>query len=216
MCSSDLTVGWAAVDFEEWADPAARPDFSKAIETIRSLGVKMAATSLPDFPYGPAISTIISSEGSAAFEPLILSGKVDQLADQRQIAGLKAGLEITAKDYLKAMRIRRLIQEGFRSVFANVDLLLTPARLSPAPPLSPPLDRPLTGDRRMPEDRGLTNLIPAGNLAGLPAISLPCGFADGLPIGISLVGPPFSENLLLQIGKAFQSKTDWHQRRPPV
>jgi aspartyl-tRNA(Asn)/glutamyl-tRNA(Gln) amidotransferase subunit A len=62
----------------------------------------------------------------------------------------------------------------------------------------------------------LNGLIPAGNLAGLPAISLPCGFAAGLPIGISVVGRPFYENQLVAIGKAFQSHTDWHRRRPPV
>ena len=105
------------MDFSEWADPAARPDFAKAVETVRSLGVQMEETKLPDFPYGPTIGTIISSEASAIFEPLIQSGDVNQLADQKQIAGLKAGLEIPAKDYLKAMRIRSLMQEAIRTLF---------------------------------------------------------------------------------------------------
>jgi aspartyl-tRNA(Asn)/glutamyl-tRNA(Gln) amidotransferase subunit A len=59
-------------------------------------------------------------------------------------------------------------------------------------------------------------MVQAGNLAGLPALSLPCGFADQLPIAISLVGRAFSENHLLVLGRAFQSHTDWHRRRPPV
>jgi len=71
-------------------------------------------------------------------------------------------------------------------------------------------------DRPRPTDRGLTQLVPAGNLAGLPALSLPCGFADGMPIGISLVGRPFSENLLLTIGREFQKKTEWHLRHPAI
>jgi aspartyl-tRNA(Asn)/glutamyl-tRNA(Gln) amidotransferase subunit A len=62
----------------------------------------------------------------------------------------------------------------------------------------------------------MIGLIPAGNLAGLPALSLPCGFAGGLPVAISLAGRPFSENLLLQMGVAFQKQTDWHRRRPPA
>src|SRR5450755_3733908 len=109
----DVRVGFAPVDFSEGVDPAARADYAKALEVIRSLGVEVAQTDvkLPEFPYGAVIGTIISSEGSAIFEPLIKSGGVDQLADQHQIAGLKAGLEIPAKDYLKAMRIRALIQE---------------------------------------------------------------------------------------------------------
>jgi len=209
----EVKVGFAPIDFAEWADPAARPDFAKAIETVRSLGVQLVETKLPEFPYGPVIGTIISSEASSIFAPLIQSGNVDQLADQKQIAGLKAGLEITAKDYLKAMRIRSLMQEGIRTLFDDIDVLMAPSRLAPAPKITQPLDRP-SSDRPTPKERGLTALIPAGNLAGLPALSLPCGFADGMPIAIQLVGRPFSENLLLTLGKFFQEKTDWHKRRP--
>ena len=211
----EIRVGFAPVDFDQWADPAARPDFAKALDTIRGLGVQVTEAKLPDFPYGPMIGTIISTEASAIFEPLIQSGRVNELADQKQIAGLKAGLEIPAKDYLKAMRIRSLVQSAFRDLLSDVDVLIAPARLTPAPKITQPLDRPLS-DRPMPTDRGLTALIPAGNLAGLPALSLPCGFADGMPMAIQLVGRPFAENMLLSIGKHFQEATDWHRRRPPL
>jgi aspartyl-tRNA(Asn)/glutamyl-tRNA(Gln) amidotransferase subunit A len=211
----EVKVGFAPVDFAERADPAARPDFAKALETVRSLGVQMQETKLPDFPYGPTISTIISSEASTIFESLIQSGGVNDLADQKQIAALKAGLEIPAKDYLKAMRIRSLIQEKIRELFDEFDLLIAPSRFGPAPKITQPLDRP-SSDRPQPKEPGLSALIPAGNLAGLPALSLPCGFADGMPMAIQVVGRPFSENLLLTIGKFFQERTDWHKRRPPV
>ena len=210
-----LRVGFAPVDFDEWVEPAARPDYSKAMDVLRSLGLKLVETKLPEFPYGPTISTIISSEASSIFETLITSGKVDELADQKQIAGLKAGLEIPAKDYLKAMRIRSLIQTAFRELFANVDVLVAPSRMTPATKLTQPLDRPLT-DRPVPANPGFSALVQAGNLAGLPALSLPSGFADGMPMGMQLMGPPFSENLLLMLGREFQSRTDWHKRRPPV
>jgi aspartyl-tRNA(Asn)/glutamyl-tRNA(Gln) amidotransferase subunit A len=208
----DVRVGYAPADFSEGVDPAARADYAKALETIRSLGVQVAEAKMPEFPYAAVIGTIISSEGSAIFEPLIKSGKVEQLADQHQIAGLKAGLEIPAKDYLKAMRIRALIQEAFRDLHATLDVIIAPTRFDPAPKITQPLDRRATG-RPTPI---FGALIPAGNLAGLPALSLPCGFANGMPMGLQLVGPPFSENLLLAIGKTFQDRTDWHKRRPPV
>jgi len=211
----DVRVGYAPVDFNDAVDPAARADYAKALETIKSLGVQVTEAKMPEFPYGPVIGTIISSEGSAVFEPLITSGRVDQLADQHQIAGLKAGLEIPAKEYLKAMRIRALIQESFRDLLSTIDVLIAPTRFDPAPKITQPLDRPAS-DRPMPADPGLRALIPAGNLAGLPALSLPCGFANGMPMGLQLVGTPFSENLLLAIGKTFQDRTDWHKRRPPV
>jgi aspartyl-tRNA(Asn)/glutamyl-tRNA(Gln) amidotransferase subunit A len=63
---------------------------------------------------------------------------------------------------------------------------------------------------------GFSALIPAGNLAGLPALGLPCGFAGELPVGLQLVGSPFSENTILALGCAFQASTDWHRRRPNV
>jgi len=211
----DLHVGFAPVDFEEWAEPAARPDFLTALETIRGIGVTLAETALPDFPYARLAETIIAGEGAAVFEPLIESGKVDQLADQRQIAGLRAGLEIAAKDYLRAMRVRRLVAEAFRKLFVNFDVLVSPTRPGPASKISEPLDRG-AADRPTPARLGLTALSAAGNLAGLPALSLPCGFAGGLPVAIQLVGRPFSENKLLALGREFQKRTDWHRRRPPV
>jgi aspartyl-tRNA(Asn)/glutamyl-tRNA(Gln) amidotransferase subunit A len=208
----DVRVGWAPADFTDGVDPAARADYAKALEVIRSMGVQVTEAKLPDFPYGPLITTIISAEGSAIFETLIKSGNVDQLVDQHQIAGLKAGLEIPAKDYLKAMRIRGLLQEAFRDLLSTTDVLIAPTRFDPAPKITQPLDR-RANDRPTPV---FGALIPAGNLAGLPALSLPCGFANGMPMGLQLVGSPFSENMLLAIGKTFQDRTDWHKRRPPV
>jgi len=211
----DIRIGFAQVDFNEWADPAARADFAKALEVFRSLGVQLIETKLPEFPYGPLINTVVSSEASSVFEPLVQSGQVDQLADQKQIAGLKAGLEIPAKDYLRAMRIRSLIQAEFREQFELIDVLLAPARFGPANKIEQPLDRSAS-DRPTPATVGLGALIPAGNLAGLPALSLPCGFANRMPIAIQLVARPFAENTLLMLGRRFQEHTDWHKRRPPL
>jgi aspartyl-tRNA(Asn)/glutamyl-tRNA(Gln) amidotransferase subunit A len=209
----DLRVAFAPVDFAEWAAPSSRPGFQKALDTLRGLGLQMKEAELPDFPYGVVAGLVLDTEGSTIFEDLIKSGKVEQLADQKQIAGLKAGLEVAAKDYLRAMRVRRLIQQELREMFAQADLLLSLSTPRAAPLISEPLDRRPT-DASKPKSRGLTDLGAAGNLAGLPALSLPCGFADGLPIAIQLVGRAFSENTLLAIGKEFQKQTDWHRRRP--
>ncbi len=212
-----IRVGFATVDFDEWAEPSARPDLAKALDVIRATGVQVTEAKLPDFPYGAMVSTIIGAEAASIFELLITSGKVDELVDQKQIAGLKAGLEIPANDYLKAMRVRTLAQDAIRNMLlADIDVLVAPTRLGPAPKITQPLDRPPASDRPRPSNPGLTALIPAGNLAGLPALSLPCGFADGMPIAIQLVGRPFSENVLLKIGREFQERTDFHKRRPPV
>jgi Asp-tRNA(Asn)/Glu-tRNA(Gln) amidotransferase A subunit family amidase len=209
----EIRLGYAPADFSEWAEPSARPAFEKALADIRALGVTLVETKLPDFPYGPVVSTVIAAEGGSVFEPLIRSGKVDELADKKQIAGLKASLGITAADYLKAMRIRSEMKQAFRKLFSEIDVLLAPSRYGPASKLSEPLDKGIT-DRPIPKTPGMNSLIGAGNLVGYPALSLPCGFADKLPVAVQLVGMPFSENLLVAIGKQYQSQTDWHRRRP--
>jgi aspartyl-tRNA(Asn)/glutamyl-tRNA(Gln) amidotransferase subunit A len=113
------------------------------------------------------------------------------------------------------MRVRTVAQQKIRRLFSEVDILLAPSRMGPAPKADEPLDhRP--PESTTPKDLGLSALIPAGNLAGIPALSLPCGFAGGLPVAIQLAGPAFSENVLLAMGKEFQTRTDWHRKRPKV
>jgi aspartyl-tRNA(Asn)/glutamyl-tRNA(Gln) amidotransferase subunit A len=210
----DFTIGYAPVDFERVA-PEAREAFSSALGVVKSLGVKLKEVEIPDFPYGALVTTVISAEAASIFEDFIRSGQVDQMADRKQASGLKAAIEIPAVDYLKAMRIRSLVRQAFRDLFVNVDLLLAPARGGPAPPVA---TAPGGGGGGTPvgSGRGLGAIIPAGNLAGLPAISLPCGLVGGLPVAISIIGRPFFDNHVIGVGRAFQAQTDWHRRRPPV
>jgi Asp-tRNA(Asn)/Glu-tRNA(Gln) amidotransferase A subunit family amidase len=218
----ELRIGYSPGDFTDRAEPTARAAFAAALGVLKSAGAQFVEIQWPQFPYGAVLSTILAGEQASIFEPLITSGKVDQLADKAQIAGLKASLDLPAKDYLKAMRIRRLIQQAFSNqVFTQVDALVAPGRSGPATkvdqPLSPPPGAaPATPPAVPPTGpAGLAGIIQAGNLAGLPALVVPCGFAENLPVALQIVGAPFSENLLLSIGKDFQSRTDWHKRKPP-
>jgi len=212
--NKELRVGFARVDFAERAEAPARAAFAAALTVLKDTGVQLVETSLPQFPYGPVLSAVLAAEEASIFESFITSGKVEELADAAQIAGLKAALELPAKDYLKAQRIRRLIQEAFSRLFADVDALIAPGRPGPATKLDQRLD---AGGPTAPAGTppGFQGIIPAGNLAGLPALVLPCGFAENLPVALQLVGAPFSENTLLAIGREFQARTDWHKRRPP-
>ena len=158
---------------------------------------------------------IIAGEAGSIFEDFIRSGKVDQLADPSQIAGLKA-VAGCAGGGLSARHARA--DAGAGGVPRRCFWMWTCC--SRRPVWTPRRTRPSRWIGRAPgptpSSRGLSGLIPAGNLAGLPALSLPCGFADGLPIGISLVARPFYEHQILAAGAAFQSQTDWHRRKPPV
>ncbi len=109
--------------------------------------------------------------------------------------------------YLKAQKVRRLITDDFRAAFSRVDLLIGPTTPTPAFAIGAKVNDPVT--------MYLNDIYTIGaNLAGLPGVSLPCGFVDGLPMGLQLIGPHFSEAKLLNAGHLFQQATDWHRRSP--
>jgi aspartyl-tRNA(Asn)/glutamyl-tRNA(Gln) amidotransferase subunit A len=214
----ELRVGFAPVDWETHAAPETRAALNEALAVVKSMGFQMKEAELPDFPYGPVLSMVLGGEAGSIFEEFIRSGKVDELADADQIAGLKSYLDISATDYLRAMRIRSQIQSAFREMFIDYDVLVSPTRTGVASRVADPLRGrgPAAPPASPPPKRGLAGHIPAANLAGLPALSLPCGFANGLPVAISLIGRPFTENTLLAIGREFQKRTDWHRQRPKI
>jgi aspartyl-tRNA(Asn)/glutamyl-tRNA(Gln) amidotransferase subunit A len=110
--------------------------------------------------------------------------------------------------YLKAQRLRRLIQNDFLAAFERVDLLFAPTSPAVAFPVGELSDDPVA---MYQQDIYTT---PA-SLAGLPAVSLPCGFHQGLPLGLQLIGPHFGERALLETSALFQTLTDWHRHTPP-
>lgn len=210
----DLKIGYAEIDFAEWPDAPLRPVLESALAVCKSISPNMVENKLPDFPYGPVIGTIIDSEAASVFEPLIRSGRVDQLADQSQIDGLKASLTYSAVDYLKAMRIRSQIQAAFHELFASVDLLIAPTNFSLPERADQPFDE---NEPKRPDRKGVgAGLVQASNLCGLPAMTIPCGFVNGLPIGLQIVGGPFSENRLIAYAREFQNRTGFHKQRPPA
>lgn len=109
--------------------------------------------------------------------------------------------------YLKAQQVRQLIADDFRKAFEKVDVIAGPTTPSPAFKLGDKVDDPIK--------MYLNDIYTIGaNLAGLPAISVPCGFVDALPVGLHLVGPHFEEATLLRIAHQYQQHTDWHKAVP--
>jgi aspartyl-tRNA(Asn)/glutamyl-tRNA(Gln) amidotransferase subunit A len=109
--------------------------------------------------------------------------------------------------YLKALKVRRLIKEDFDQAFARYDLLVSPVTPSVAFKMGEKIDDPLA----MYLSDILT--IPV-NLAGIPALSLPGGLVDGMPVGVHLMGKPLSEATLIRAAYAFEQATDHHLQRP--
>lgn len=108
--------------------------------------------------------------------------------------------------YRKAQQIRRLIRDDFLKAFESVDVILTPTAPSVAHAF---------GYEKSPADLYLSDVFTiATNLAGLPGLSMPAGFHDGLPVGAQLIGKHFDEATLLNVAHQYQQHTDWHQRQP--
>ncbi|WP_414501963.1 Asp-tRNA(Asn)/Glu-tRNA(Gln) amidotransferase subunit GatA [Zymobacter sp. IVIA_5232.4 C2] len=110
--------------------------------------------------------------------------------------------------YRKAQRVRRLIRQDFIDAFEKVDVLMGPAAPTPAFGI---------GQQSDPIQMYLGDIYTiAINLAGIPGISVPVGFTDGLPVGLQILGPHFGESRLLNTAHVFQQNTDWHTRRPTL
>jgi len=109
--------------------------------------------------------------------------------------------------YLKAQKARRLITDDFRSAFEKVDLVIGPTTPTPAFDIGAKMNDPVL--------MYLNDIYTIGaNLAGLPGVSVPCGFVDGLPMGLQLIGPHFAEAKLLNAAHQYQQATDWHTHAP--
>ena len=109
--------------------------------------------------------------------------------------------------YLKAQKARQLIADDFRRCFAEVDIIAGPTAPTPAFRLGEKVDDPV--------QMYLNDIYTiAVNLAGLPGISIPCGYSAGLPVGLQLIGPHFAEGPLLNFAHVYQRETDWHTQAP--
>jgi len=156
-----------------------------------------------------------------ALRELVESGKVKQLQDRADRVRGFARLLTPAVDYIDAMRARVAMRAELDELLSRYDALVAPTRTRLAPPIGQDFDAPTPGSPPPSDPKpGMPRppaTIPAGNLAGLPALALPMGFGkDGLPVSLQLVGRAFSESTLVAIGDAWQQLTDFHGARPPA
>jgi aspartyl-tRNA(Asn)/glutamyl-tRNA(Gln) amidotransferase subunit A len=126
---------------------------------------------------------------------------------------LEMGREVRAVDYLDAFAMKREIEKEFQAAFARVDAIVAPTLPIAAPRLGEN-EVMMEGEKETVRS-ALVRLNRPANLTGDPAISVPCGFTRaGLPIGLQLIGPHWSEARLLAIALAYEDATEWHKRHP--
>lgn len=186
--------------------PGIERAFDDAVKVLSDAGARIEDVKLPDYPYDAVAGAIISAEAAGAFEELVASGRVAELADEGSRIGGYVNTSVPGTDYVKCLRIRCRMQRDWDRLLSRYDALIAPT----LPVVAPPVSADLREIFSMPDPLGA-----AGNLCGLPAITVPCGPAeDGLPAGIQFAGRAYEEARILRAAELFQSRTDWHRREP--
>ena len=225
-----LKVGIAKEYFEDGIDPATAEGALKGIKKLQELGAEIVEISLPNSRNALAVYYIIApSECSANLARY--DGVKYGFSDQ-QSENMWEALAVTRKDgfgpevkrrimlgtyalsagyyeayYLKAQKVRTLIRQEFTDAFEHVDIIATPSTPGPAFKIGSKVNDPVAMHAN-----DICN-VPV-NIAGIPAISLPCGFVDGLPIGLQFLGPHLGEDVLFKAAFAYEQVSDWKKSNP--
>jgi aspartyl-tRNA(Asn)/glutamyl-tRNA(Gln) amidotransferase subunit A len=207
-----LRVGVVEELFDR-ADPRVADVVWTAVDVLASLGAVVTRIEVPLLTEAGAINQLVMLPEAAESQLEWLRTRLaDYGADVR--ARLLAGLLLPGTAYVTGRRARRWYCEGIEGVLQQVELLAAPEMPVVAPPIAED-DVELRGER-IPYRLALIPFNSSWSLAGLPVASVPCGFVDGLPVGLALAGRRFAEQTVLGAAHAFQRATDWHERRPPV
>lgn len=190
--------------------PEVETAWREVIAKLVSMGAKEVEV---DIPMAEAIIPtewgLLVPEASA-YHQQMLRDKGDLYTDEVRTF-LEAGELMLATDYIKALRVRTLIQDGFRKLFEMIDVLVAPTLTTYALPYDNPVIQWPDGS----EEGGTISYVrfsAPGNVTGLPALSVPAGFSsDNLPIGVQILGRPFDESTVLNVGHAYEEATSWER-----
>jgi len=195
-------------DFEKHGEPETKARFEAALATLREAGLTIEETKLPDLPYESAAALALQVEAVQAFEELFKDGGVGvrKLTDERAPVQAEVARAVSGTDYLRALRLRLMMQRAMNEFFTRYDLIVSPGFLKIAPTVKEDMDKYFSGSDPV---GGM------GNFCGVPMAALPMGFGrDHMPVGFQIVAPAFDEALLLRVGQEFQRRTRFHLERP--
>src|SRR5882672_7585333 len=202
-----LRIGWLANAWKKY-DPGIGKIVDAAKIALRHHFPSVRDAALPEGPWEDAATLILSGEAGSAFSQLIRSGRVKDLNDPVGRLGGYVSQTVSGADYTPSLRIRDILQKKMTELFDSYDVLATATQPVAATPLSLNLVTGLS----FPDPLGAI-----GNLCGLPAISVPCGFTDkNLPVGLQFVGRAGDDAAVLQAGRIFQQTTTWHKKHPKM
>jgi aspartyl-tRNA(Asn)/glutamyl-tRNA(Gln) amidotransferase subunit A len=192
--------------------------YRAALDTMTALGAMSVDVDVPHAHLAGSAGWIVAMAEAAAFHERRLRD-TPELFDPVVRERLEAARFHPATDYIKALRVRTILMNEMANVFRSCDVMAVPANTTlPMPLEAAEVARSdvKPGSKPTPFRAGNTFL---GNMTGLPALVLPCGFSAAsppLPIGLQLYGRPFDEATLFRVGHAYEQATEWHRRRPSI
>ncbi len=195
--------GWLA----QGCSPGVIAARDAALDTLAGLGAEIISVPAPHAELAATIAWLVTVVEFAANHDIRL-GQVENFTPSAAHR-LVAGARISARDYLRALRARRLVQQDFDAIFEQVDIVVTPATPTAAPDVATFFD---DGDRLW-LDKVARNFL-VFNVTGMPALVVPSGLDGGLPTAIQIAARPHRDDLCLAVGAAFQRVTDHHQQMP--
>jgi aspartyl-tRNA(Asn)/glutamyl-tRNA(Gln) amidotransferase subunit A len=225
-----LRIGLLKEFFDKGLDPENERRIREALAIYEKLGAQLQEVSLPSLPLSvPTYYVVAPAECSsnlARFDGVRFGHRAENPRDLMDLycrsRGEGFGAEVKRRImtgtyvlsagyydayYLQAQKVRQLINRDFERAFKEVDVLMGPTTPTPAFAIGAKTSDPIT--------MYLNDIYTIGaNLAGLPALSVPCGFVQGLPVGLQIVGPHFGEAKILNAAHVYQRETDWHRRVP--
>jgi aspartyl-tRNA(Asn)/glutamyl-tRNA(Gln) amidotransferase subunit A len=207
LSAKPLRVGLLANAWKKLDARAEKPIRSAEL-AVRKMFPGTKNTNLPEGPWEDAANVIMGVESASAFRELIRSAKVLQLADPLgQINGY-VNEQIGGADYVRSLQIREILQQKMTDLFESFDVLVAASQ----PIAATPLETNLETDLVFPDPLG-----GIGNLCGLPALSVPCGFTEEkLPVGLQFIGRAGNDAAVIRAARTFQQHTDWHRRHPKI
>jgi len=212
-----VKVGVPKEYFGAGLDSGVEKTIKDAIAKLEELGVEIVEISLPNTKYAVAVYYIIMasevSSNLARFDGLRFGGTRDLFGAEpkrRIMLGTFALSTGYFDDYfIQAAKVRTLIKQDFDEAFKKVDVIVGPVSPTVAWNIGEKIKDPLT----MYLSDAYT--IPA-SLAGIPGLSVPCGFSDGLPVGLQILGKYMDEEMILNVGEVYEQNTEWHKKKPDL
>ena len=212
-----LKIGVPQEYFTEGIEPEVEELVREAIAKLEEMGAWAVEISLPHTRYGVATYALIChsevSSNLARYDGIRFGHQRENFGDEAKRRIMLGTFALSSgyydQYYQKAQKVRTLIKRDFNEAFKKVDVIITPTYPGVPFKLGEKVNDPL---KMYLSD---IFMVPV-NLAGIPALNLPCGFSRRLPVGMQIIGPQFSEELLFRVGYTYEQATEWHKRKPSL